>query len=46
LPEAGLAQRDLGLAAVPLSGGGKFEVKPPKSPPAWWAAFVLSGDWR
>ncbi len=33
--------------AVLLPDGGKPQAGPPKrSPPAWWAAFLLSGDWQ
>jgi CHAT domain-containing protein len=30
----------------PLPGDGKVEKPPKRSPVAWWAGFVLSGDWR
>jgi CHAT domain-containing protein len=43
VPEATL--RGLGRLALDLPGGGKGEA-PKRSPEAWWAAFVLSGDWR
>jgi CHAT domain-containing protein len=43
---AGLGKREAGL----LRGVGKVSVKLPtgerRSPPAWWAGFTLSGDWR
>jgi hypothetical protein len=32
--------------ALDLPDGGKIEQAPQRSPEAWWAAFVLSGDWR
>src|SRR5262249_14177788 len=32
--------RGVGKATVPLPKGGR------QSPPAWWAAWQLSGDWR
>jgi hypothetical protein len=32
--------------ALDLPDGGKIEAAPKRSPEAWWAAFVLSGDWR
>lgn len=45
VPEAGL-RGVKGRYAVDLPGGGTGEAKPARSPEAWWAAFVLSGDWR
>jgi CHAT domain-containing protein len=42
-----LAQRGLAKQAVALPEGGRIESgMPRRSPPAWWAAFVLSGDTR
>ena len=38
---AELAKRGLGMQSVPLPDGGKVQNR---SHPAWWAAFVLSGD--
>jgi CHAT domain-containing protein len=38
--------RGPGRLALDLPGGGKAEQAPKRSPEAWWAAFVLSGDWR
>ena len=38
-----LAKRGLGLQSQPLPQGGKGQQR---SPAAWWAAFVLSGDVR
>jgi CHAT domain-containing protein len=35
-----------GRLATDLPEGGRVEEKPRYSPEAWWAAFVLSGDWR
>jgi CHAT domain-containing protein len=35
-----------GRLALDLPEGGKIEAAPARSPEAWWAAFVLSGDWR
>jgi hypothetical protein len=32
--------------ALDLPDGGKIEAAPQRSPEAWWAAFVLSSDWR
>jgi len=34
----------LGDVATDLPDGGKIEPVAKRSPPAWWAAFVLSGD--
>jgi CHAT domain-containing protein len=44
VPEATL--RGIGRLALDLPGGGKVKEAPKRSPEAWWAAFVLSGDWR
>jgi hypothetical protein len=33
----------LGIQALTLPKGGKGKAR---SPVAWWAAFVLAGDWR
>jgi CHAT domain-containing protein len=41
--EAELQTRGLGIQALTLPKGGKAKAR---SPVAWWAAFVLSGDWR
>jgi CHAT domain-containing protein len=41
--EADLETRGLGIQALTLPKGGKGKVR---SPVAWWAAFVLAGDWR
>jgi CHAT domain-containing protein len=38
--------RGPGRLALDLPDGGKIEEAPKRSPEAWWAAFVLSGDWR
>jgi hypothetical protein len=35
-----------GKLATDLPDGGKIEEAAKRSPEAWWAAFVLSGDWR
>jgi CHAT domain-containing protein len=45
VPEEVLASRGLGKAAA-LPDGGKVEPGGTgrRSPPAWWAAFLLSGD--
>jgi CHAT domain-containing protein len=40
------AVRGPGRLALDLPDGGKVEQAPLRSPEAWWAAFVLSGDWR
>jgi CHAT domain-containing protein/tetratricopeptide (TPR) repeat protein len=40
------ALRGAGRLALDLPDGGKIEAAPKRSPVAWWAAFVLSGDWR
>jgi CHAT domain-containing protein/tetratricopeptide (TPR) repeat protein len=40
------ALRGAGRLAMDLPDGGKVEQAPKRSPEAWWAAFVLSGDWR
>jgi CHAT domain-containing protein len=45
----GVPEEDLrgpGRLALDLPDGGKIEAAPQRSPEAWWAAFVLSGDWR
>jgi CHAT domain-containing protein/tetratricopeptide (TPR) repeat protein len=44
VPEEAL--RGPGRLALDLPDGGKIEAAPKRSPEAWWAAFVLSGDWR
>jgi CHAT domain-containing protein/tetratricopeptide (TPR) repeat protein len=44
VPEEAL--RGPGRLALHLPDGGKIEQAPLRSPEAWWAAFVLSGDWR
>jgi CHAT domain-containing protein/tetratricopeptide (TPR) repeat protein len=44
VPEEAL--RGPGRLALDLPDGGKVEQAPKRSPEAWWAAFVLSGDWR
>jgi CHAT domain-containing protein/tetratricopeptide (TPR) repeat protein len=44
VPEEAL--RGPGRLALDLPDGGKVEAAPKRSPEAWWAAFVLSGDWR
>ncbi len=41
-----LALRGPGKISVLLPQGGKAEAEPSRSHPAYWAAFVLSGDWR
>src|SRR5262249_51169596 len=41
--EAELQTRGLGVQALTLPKAGKAKAR---SPVAWWAAFVLSGDWR
>jgi CHAT domain-containing protein len=41
--EQDLETRGLGIQALTLPKGGKGKRR---SPVAWWAAFVLSGDWR
>jgi CHAT domain-containing protein len=38
-----VALRAVGKKAVLLPSGRGLDAR---SPPAWWAAFVLSGDWR
>jgi CHAT domain-containing protein/tetratricopeptide (TPR) repeat protein len=38
--------RGPGRLALDLPDGGKIEAAPKRSPEAWWAPFVLSGDWR
>jgi CHAT domain-containing protein len=42
--EAVLEARGFGKKALALPAGGKGKGQ--RSPPAWWAAFILSGDWR
>jgi CHAT domain-containing protein len=42
--EAALVQRGFGKTAQELPEGGRVDNG--RSPPAWWAAFVLSGDGR
>jgi hypothetical protein len=45
----GLAEgllRGVGRKALLLPEGGKGSAARGRSPEAWWAAFVLSGDWR
>jgi CHAT domain-containing protein/tetratricopeptide (TPR) repeat protein len=44
VPEEAL--RGPGRLALDLPDGGKVGAAPQRSPEAWWAAFVLSGDWR
>jgi tetratricopeptide (TPR) repeat protein len=44
VPEDELATRGIGKRALPLPPGGGVASAPRRSPPAWWAAFVLSGD--
>jgi tetratricopeptide (TPR) repeat protein len=39
-------QRGPGAKPAPLPEGGKIQDTPARSSPAWWAAFILSGDWR
>jgi CHAT domain-containing protein/tetratricopeptide (TPR) repeat protein len=41
-----LALRGPGKVSVLLPQGGKAEAEPNRSHPAYWAPFVLSGDWR
>ena len=38
--------RGVGKQALELPKGGKAGEAAKRSPEAWWAAFVLSGDWR
>jgi hypothetical protein len=38
--------RGVGKKALLLPDGGKGSAMPQRSPEAWWAAFVLSGEWR
>jgi CHAT domain-containing protein len=45
ISEPVLEARGFHKKALTLPPGGKDRT-PPRSPPAWWAAFVLSGDWR
>jgi CHAT domain-containing protein len=42
--ESELEARGLGRKAVEVQHGGTRDA--PRSPVAWWAAFVLAGDWR
>jgi CHAT domain-containing protein/tetratricopeptide (TPR) repeat protein len=42
IPEEALARRGI----LPDAGAGAEAHGSPVSPPAWWAAFVLCGDWR
>jgi CHAT domain-containing protein len=35
-----------GRYATDLPDGGEIDTKPARSPEAWWAGFVLSGEWR
>jgi CHAT domain-containing protein len=44
VPEEAL--RGPGRLALDLPDGGTIVQAPLRSPEAWWAAFVLSGDWR
>jgi CHAT domain-containing protein len=44
--EEELAARGFGKEAGALPNDGPTEPAARRSPPAWWAAFVLSGDWR
>jgi CHAT domain-containing protein len=45
VPEEALAQRGFGKVPVDLPVSGKSApTTPARSSPAWWAAFVLSGD--
>jgi CHAT domain-containing protein len=44
MSEAELEERGIGKAAEILPDGGKPGAR--RSPAAWWAAFVLAGDWR
>jgi CHAT domain-containing protein len=39
-------RRGPGAKPETLPEGGKIEESPGRSSPAWWAAFVLSGDFR
>jgi CHAT domain-containing protein len=42
----GVGMRGPGKISVLLPQGGKVEAEPSRSHPAYWAPFVLSGDWR
>jgi CHAT domain-containing protein/tetratricopeptide (TPR) repeat protein len=44
--QAEVALRGPGKVSVLLPQGGKVEAEPSRSHPAYWAPFVLSGDWR
>jgi CHAT domain-containing protein len=44
VPEETLEARGIGKAALPLPADGGGVAGARRSPPAWWAAFVLSGD--
>jgi CHAT domain-containing protein len=44
VPEEVLAARGIGKVAEDLPGGGTTAPAGRRSPPAWWAAFVLSGE--
>jgi CHAT domain-containing protein len=44
--EEALAERGIGKEAVELPEGGRVRAERKRSQPAWWAAFVLSGDGR
>jgi CHAT domain-containing protein len=44
ISEEVLASRGLKKGAVELPEGGKVDSGRRRSPPTWWAAFVLSGD--
>jgi CHAT domain-containing protein/tetratricopeptide (TPR) repeat protein len=39
-------KRGPGAKPAPLPEGGQIKEVPTRSSPAWWAAFILSGDWR
>jgi CHAT domain-containing protein len=41
-----VALRGPGKISVLLPQGGKVQAESSRSHPAYWAAFVLSGDWR
>jgi tetratricopeptide (TPR) repeat protein len=41
-----VALRGPGKVSVLLPQGGKVEDEPSRSHPAYWAPFILSGDWR
>ncbi|HEV3262882.1 MAG TPA: CHAT domain-containing tetratricopeptide repeat protein [Gemmataceae bacterium] len=44
--EEALAKRGIGKEAVELPESGRVRAERKRSQPAWWAAFVLSGDGR